>query len=97
MTKPKFDLSCPTHEIEMKTPEKWNDEYRDLCANNPVVHGQLLPNPQNIAFIQQIQRDAWNAGVEAAVEICIKYKNYGDLHPPINTREAILPLKKGDL
>ena len=36
------------------TAEQWNEEYMQICANDPAVHGQLLPNPQNIAFIQRV-------------------------------------------
>lgn len=42
----------------MKTAEQWNEEYRLICANDPAVHGQLLPNPQNIAFLRRVMRDS---------------------------------------
>lgn len=29
-----------------------------MCANDPAVNGQGLPNPQNMKFVNAIQRDA---------------------------------------
>ena len=42
----------------LKTAGQWNWEYTQICANDPAVHGQLLPNPQNMKFINAIQCDA---------------------------------------
>jgi hypothetical protein len=53
----------------MKTKEEWNWEYTKICANDPAVHGQLLPNPQNMAFIKLVQLDAFKAGEEHATKI----------------------------
>lgn len=63
----------------MKTAEDWNWEYTKICANNPSVHGQLLPNPQNIAFIKQIQLDA----LRSAAQTCSIWMNNNRLHPDI--------------
>jgi len=53
----------------MKTAKQWNEEYSRICFNDPAVHGQLLPNPQNIAFIEQVLLDAYKAGLTKAAEI----------------------------
>lgn len=55
--------SLPSAEVKtpntvMKRAEDWNLEYTIICANCPTVHGQLLPNPQNIEFIRRVQNDA---------------------------------------
>ena len=42
----------------MKTKQQWNAEYTALCFNSPYVSGQLLPAPQNMEFIESVQRDA---------------------------------------
>jgi hypothetical protein len=42
----------------MKTCNEWNEEHTRICANDPAVHGQLLPNPQMIKFIAEVQQDA---------------------------------------
>lgn len=34
----------------MKTAEDWNWEHTKICANDPAVHGQLLPAPQMVKF-----------------------------------------------
>lgn len=41
-------------------------------------------------IVKQIQLDAFKAEMTEAAEICIKYKDFGDMHPPICTRGAIL-------
>lgn len=42
----------------LKSASDWNWEYTQVCASDPAVHGQLLPSPQNVKFINAIQRDA---------------------------------------
>lgn len=42
----------------MKTADYWNTVYTGICVNDPAVSGQLLPSPQNIEFIRQVQLDA---------------------------------------
>ena len=41
------------------------------------------------AFIQSVIDEAIAHGMTLAAEICVKYKDYGDLHPPLNTRRSI--------
>ena len=53
----------------MKKAEEWNLEYTTICANDPAVHGQLLPNPQNIAFIKRIQEDALRQAARLAEKV----------------------------
>ncbi len=53
----------------MKTAEEWNWLHTTICANNPAVHGQLLPAPQMVAFIEGVQLEAWKQGMTDAVEI----------------------------
>ncbi len=46
----------------MKTAEEWASEYIGICANDPAVHGQMLPTPQMVVFIKRIQNNAlWHA------------------------------------
>ena len=48
--------------MNMKTAEEWNWEHTQICANDPAVHGQLLPTPQMVSFIKRVQCDAlWHA------------------------------------
>lgn len=42
--------------------------------------------------LRKLELDAMKEGARRAAEVCVQYKNYGDLHPPINTRNAILAL-----
>jgi hypothetical protein len=42
------------------------------------------------SWMNEIRLDSFKAGAEWAAEMCIKYKEYGDMHPPIFTRGAIL-------
>ena len=81
----------------MKTAEEWNWEYTKICASDPAVHGQLLPNPQNIAFIKQIQLDAMKEGMRKAAqtecdEMRMNYLDYGrDYEYAVNDcKKAIL-------
>ena len=89
----------------MKTAEEWmnsfgrfpNDQKQEESVWNLVkLPESVLPK---VSFwnsvltendIQQIQLDAIKEGMRRAAEICVKYKNYGDLYPPINTRKTIL-------
>jgi hypothetical protein len=54
----------------MKSASEWNDYHKQICFNDPAVHGQLLPNPQMVEFIQQIQLDAMKEGARRAATIC---------------------------
>jgi hypothetical protein len=51
----------------IKTASQWNWEYTQICASDPAVHGQLLPNPQNMKFINAIQRDALRWAAEQII------------------------------
>ena len=51
---------------------------------------QAYESDQLDLLVKQIQLDAHKAGMTESAEICIKYKDHGDLHPPIFTRGAIL-------
>ena len=42
----------------MKTSQEWNWEHTNICANDPAVHGQLLPPPQMVNFLKRVQADA---------------------------------------
>jgi hypothetical protein len=53
----------------MKTPQDWNWEHTQICANDPAVHGQLLPTPQMVKFLTRVQADARCDGMEAAIDI----------------------------
>lgn len=68
----------------MKTAKEWRIEVQD---NDCASYGGSLDR-----FIRAIQLDAMKEGARRAAEVCVQYKNYGDLHPPINTRNAILAL-----
>jgi hypothetical protein len=59
----------------MKTPEQWNWEHTQICANDLAVHGQLLPTPQMVKFITRVQTDA----LLHAAEICHNL-GHGKLH-----------------
>lgn len=69
----------------MKTAE---DLTKDFVAGFMSAHTEDYV----INSIKQIQLDAMKEGARRAAEVCVQYKNYGDLHPPINTRNAILAL-----
>lgn len=56
----------------MKTAEEWNSVYSKICFNDPAVHGQLLPNSQNIEFINQVQLDALTTGRIEGVQKAVK-------------------------
>ena len=51
------------------TAEEWNAEYTLVCANDPAVHGQLLPNPKNVAFLKRVLADGRNQGMSEAAKI----------------------------
>ena len=53
----------------MRTAEEWNWEHTKICANDPAVHGQLLPTPQMVRFLKSVQADA----LRAAAERCRKH------------------------
>lgn len=61
----------PNGSVEM-TAEQWNEEYRRLCANDPAVHGQLLPNPQNVAFIQRVMDESAACARREALMVATK-------------------------
>lgn len=63
----------------MKTAEEWKADTSS--------HGTAYIH---IDDIKQIQLDAIKEGMRRAAEVCVKYKNYGDIHPHINTHQAIL-------
>lgn len=42
----------------MKSAKEWNWEHTNICANDPAVSGQMLPNPQMLRLIERIQADA---------------------------------------
>lgn len=62
--------------------EEWNYEYMRICANDPAVSGQLLPNLQNIAFIQRVMDDAAAHARREALMVATKaYRPLGDGKP----------------
>lgn len=58
----------------MKTLEELNWIHTCMCANDPAVHGQLLPAPKMMAFIELVQKDAslsaYEKGIRDAAEKC---------------------------
>lgn len=53
----------------MKTAQDWNWEHTKICANDPAVHGQLLPTPKMVKFLESVQADA----LRHAAERCRKH------------------------
>lgn len=62
----------------MKTAEEWDWYHTNICANNPAVHGQLLPTPQMVEFIKQIQADALTKAAGIAFNQDYKERNLDD-------------------
>lgn len=66
----------------MKTAQDWNWEHTKICANDPAVHGQLLPTPQMVKFITRVQLDAKESGIETGIDLyhaaCALMRNQGD-------------------
>lgn len=53
----------------MKPAEDWSWVHTCLCANDPVVSGQLLPQVKMVEFIKQIQKDATQHAVQIVHDI----------------------------
>ena len=70
----------------MKTAEELNLEYTWICANDPAVHGQLLPNPQNIRFIQSVLLEGMKEGMRRAAKMLRSTKGDGELYDMISAR-----------
>jgi hypothetical protein len=62
----------------MRTPEEWNLEYGRICFNDPAVHGQMLPAPQMMNFVQRIQADALRHAAQLVHDMSRGTKSFSD-------------------
>lgn len=73
----------------MKSASEWNDYHKQICFNDPAVHGQLLPNPQMVEFIKKIQTDAMKEGMRRAAEVAGKNLDWATYHDVISAAEQL--------
>jgi len=84
--------------MPMKTAEEYVLDWRRQVEETDVFRTCEPDGPEfrkfEADFYRAIQLDAMKEGARRAAEVCVQYKNYGDLHPPINTYNAILTTAK---
>ena len=66
----------------MKTAEQWNEEYKLICFNDPAVHGQILPNPQNIEFIRRVMKESADSARREALGLLERKPNPENMNKP---------------